>query len=467
MDSSDSDSDGFFSDIRQLRRQFGLSSAQTPKLPPTAGACAAQKLAAEHKGLSQRAPTEQQAPVEPEQTPASHSRTGPTSTTPLLSPSQRKQPKTTTPSRIPPRTPQSRVASPYTPRRSTQVTPARKPLAGVPTPTIENSSKRTDKGKGTPVTPTAFQLFGGRLEDGTPKSFQTMQSLWGRDDTADPLLARSAAPQKTPAGSSRTAVHSPWPTPTAGRGGLHTLEFGSPVPRRPQDSSPGGLLGSVEEALVTDADIDLAKRKLGEEQAITQQQILREIRERLLGFSNSSPDALGSSVTVVPGSVTLLCQFYTLGHGRLAYSDEGILWAGSTLGKIATVAQSNGGGIASNSEKAVLLFPWQRVTGLRRKTVDGQELVLMTVDDDLGIAFQGSEGWESRPAEELVKQMNKALEKTQAQQRSSSKQALVGPEHRVSGGMDAEAQIIGDLLALSQQISGPELGEQNISMALR
>ncbi|KAJ1818494.1 hypothetical protein LPJ60_004301 [Coemansia sp. RSA 2675] len=109
----------------------------------------------------------------------------------------------------------------------------------------------------------------------------------------------------------------------------------------PPANNETGLLGSVEDALVTDADIDVAKRKLGEEQAITRQQIISDIRERMMKFSISQ-----SAVAECGGwsewldSVTILCQFYTLGHGKLSYGKEGICWRGETLGPIATAAQT-------------------------------------------------------------------------------------------------------------------------------
>ncbi|KAJ2590605.1 hypothetical protein EV177_009038, partial [Coemansia sp. RSA 1804] len=69
---------------------------------------------------------------------------------------------------------------------------------------------------------------------------------------------------------------------------------------------------NVEEALVTEADLEASRRKLGEEYALTQQQIIRDIRDRLMGFAYSSFMFLDAIEW--RESVSLLCQFYTLGH---------------------------------------------------------------------------------------------------------------------------------------------------------
>ncbi|KAJ2908838.1 hypothetical protein GGI21_002486 [Coemansia aciculifera] len=171
---------------------------------------------------------------------------------------------------------------------------------------------------------------------------------------------------------------------------------GSPI------SGEDGLLGSVEDALVTDADIDVAKRKLGEEQAITRQQIISDIRERMIKFSLSPSVAESGVWHPWIDSVSILCQFYTLGHGKLAYGKEGVCWSGEALGPIATIAQtanvaqlSNDLGsdfvVTSHSPTeimTVLMFPWARISGLRHKSIDDEEYVMLTADDDLGVAFR-------------------------------------------------------------------------------
>ncbi|KAJ1736104.1 hypothetical protein LPJ61_000154 [Coemansia biformis] len=177
----------------------------------------------------------------------------------------------------------------------------------------------------------------------------------------------------------------------------------------------GGLLGKVEEAMVTEDDIEAARRKLGQEKVLTQQQMLREIRERLVTFA--CPLSEAASNEPWRDSATLLSQFHTFGHGRLTYTVQGIVWHGDMLGPVATVAQSmdtsdtpaNVDGRAAVTTTA-LVFPWVRVSGVREKTVDEASLLMATVDDDLGIAFQ-FERWNPVEGElaDLVDGMNRQL----------------------------------------------------------
>ncbi|KAJ2803737.1 hypothetical protein H4S07_004395, partial [Coemansia furcata] len=88
--------------------------------------------------------------------------------------------------------------------------------------------------------------------------------------------------------------------------------------------------------------------------------------------------------------------FYTLGHGKLTYGKEGICWRGEALGPIATITQTaaptfgNDLGISVPSPPApitALLFPWERISGLRQKSIDDEDYVMLTADEDLGVAF--------------------------------------------------------------------------------
>ncbi|KAJ2339769.1 hypothetical protein GGH91_004381, partial [Coemansia sp. RSA 2671] len=213
----------------------------------------------------------------------------------------------------------------------------------------------------------------------------------------------------------------------------------------PPANNETGLLGSVEDALVTDADIDVAKRKLGEEQAITRQQIISDIRERMMKFSISQ-----SAVAECGGwsewldSVTILCQFYTLGHGKLSYGKEGICWRGETLGPIATAAQTAVTTLGSDLDTRVhspttpttlLLFPWARISGLRQKSIDDEEYVMLTADEDLGVAFRVDGLVSSSGAiRTLVSEMAEALSQSSPrafaglQQVSAASNPLFAPE---------------------------------------
>ncbi|KAJ1996580.1 hypothetical protein H4R26_006143, partial [Coemansia thaxteri] len=92
-------------------------------------------------------------------------------------------------------------------------------------------------------------------------------------------------------------------------------------------------------------------------------------------------------------SATILCQFYTLGHGKVSYSEEGIRWYGEALGPVATVAQWTADKDVDRLDSpaatvTMLLFPWARISGLRRKFIDEEEYIMFTANDDLGVAFE-------------------------------------------------------------------------------
>ncbi|KAJ2558091.1 hypothetical protein EV175_000965 [Coemansia sp. RSA 1933] len=234
-----------------------------------------------------------------------------------------------------------------------------------------------------------------------------MRSLWSKETAASPL--------NTPTGQrlrlSPAVIHKRSPPPSGFKGLVFRLDAAEP-----SSTDPGqlGLLGSVEEALVTDADLEASRRKLGEEYALTQQQIIREVRDRVMAFACSSE--VGLRLAEWRESVSILCQFYTLGHGRLAFTKQGIVWCGYMLGPISAVSQSSDSSIASNDYEAAanttLLFPWTRVTSLRRKDIDDSCFVMATVDHDLGVAFNMGDHQSHEPASDIgamVAKMNELL----------------------------------------------------------
>ncbi|KAJ2853566.1 hypothetical protein GGI22_004822 [Coemansia erecta] len=209
-----------------------------------------------------------------------------------------------------------------------------------------------------------------------------MRSIWSKETSASPLHTPSGQRLRlSPVGISKRSPHS---------GGFKGLAFRldtcEPASNEPYSF---GLLGSVEEALVTDSDLEASRRKLGEEYALTQQQIIREVRDRIMAFSCPSDAKLG--ISEWRDSISMLCQFYTLGHGSLAFTKQGIVWCGYMLGPLASVSQtSDVNSVISDYKVAAnttLLFPWTRVTLLRRKDIDGSCFVMATVDHDLGVAF--------------------------------------------------------------------------------
>ncbi|KAJ2780568.1 hypothetical protein GGI15_003493 [Coemansia interrupta] len=189
-----------------------------------------------------------------------------------------------------------------------------------------------------------------------------------------------ATPQRTP--ESRMASlwddldASPWNKPRATPLSRRRTPLASPTVQR-----ASGPLGSVEDALVTPEDLERAERKLGASVALTQQQMLDDLRRRLVGFAGQ----LRQPPEMEAGrEATLLCQFHTMGHGRVALGDEGVGWQGAMLGPLGA---ADSPGDSAPTQPAVLLFPWRRVTAARRKHVDGRELLLLTVDEDLGLGF--------------------------------------------------------------------------------
>ncbi|KAJ2070018.1 hypothetical protein GGH13_004316 [Coemansia sp. S155-1] len=421
---SDSDSDDFFSDLRAMRQKFGLGDGPAPpplNAPshPTSKATAARPSTAK---------TGFKRPVVPAQSPArAHKRrslgahehetksvgvvptTGvsPAEIAALLSPRRQKQRtvgrsnssgnlaekqavSTSSSFHIPSRTPESRAATlrpnppPFTPTRSLSMAS----FASVTTPVTQRlDSRRKSRGKESPLPNSRFAIHDTNSQSPSPDSAAfASRGLWGTATVSSPshTPVRRQHLVLSPVGSSRRPF-----VPVAR--GLPIANGSPPV------NSGSGLLGSVEDALVTDADIDVAKRKLGEEQAVTRQQIISDIRERMMKFSISPSMA----VAEYDGwhswidSVTILCQFYTLGHGKLAYGKEGVCWRGEALGPIATIAQTtalgNELGIRVHSPAVpmtALLFPWARISGLRQKSIDDEEYVMLTADEDLGVAFR-------------------------------------------------------------------------------
>ncbi|KAJ2798864.1 hypothetical protein H4R20_004661 [Coemansia guatemalensis] len=193
-------------------------------------------------------------------------------------------------------------------------------------------------------------------------------------------------------------------------------------------SAHNGLLGEVEDAIVTEEDMELAKRKLGQEQTFTQQQIIREIRERIVGFVGTlDGEHLGEPWQ---NSVTLLGQFHTFGHGKLSYTRKGLVWKGDLLGPIATMAESMGYSdskvdIHMESNPTTLVFPWTRISSVRKKSIDENSLIMATVDEDLGIAFQmESQDEDANKIDALVDSMNDYLQKDLADRRAQPQNSL-------------------------------------------
>ncbi|KAJ2377008.1 hypothetical protein GGI05_006927, partial [Coemansia sp. RSA 2603] len=331
----DSDSDGMCSDIRLLRRSLGLSASAKKRPVESMDRAVESPVRRTQSPVRQRQILERtvESPVRPTQI-LERSAESPVLATQIL---KRTVESPIRPTHIPEQ-PQPHNPSQPKPPTTQPVTPGE--IAALLSP-----PKRTKRPR-IPSTHTSSTPPGthtGRTSL-TPQrtASSRMASLWASLD-ASPLPTR------------RTPLRSPQAVAQA-----------------------AGPLGSVEDALVTPADLDQAARKLGASRALTQQRQLEDLRRRLLQFAQP----LGEPHTAV--EATLLCQFHTMGHGHVSLAQRGVGWRGAMLGALGGDAETQ---TAQGLQMAELVFPWQRVTAARRKHVDGQELLLMTVDEDLGLGF--------------------------------------------------------------------------------
>ncbi|KAJ2541603.1 hypothetical protein GGF49_003519 [Coemansia sp. RSA 1853] len=385
MSLSDSDSDDFFSDIRSFRQKLGLSRGSSHAQPSNTDTKSSKRAAPEGSAVRQR--KQQCIDVEPDESgPRTSGTLGVVSAgeiAALISPHasrQRRRKKNTMDaphihaigspgSSIPVRTPESRITS----------IPVVQPVQATPT------AARREAGVIQPRVDTESRGF-------------NMRSVW---ESAE------ASPAGTPIRRIRPSLSKPEGSnisgPVAFDAGPNAGE------------TPSGLLGRVEDALVTDEDLSAATRKLGQSQTLTQQQIIRELRSRVLAFSTSLTEPVEQTGT----RATLLCQFHTLGRGTLSYSERGIEWRGDFLGPIANMAQSLSSETCDTcgTEDTELVFAWPRVSNLRVKDIDDDEFIMATVDSDLGIAFQLDLSAQS--AYSLVNRMNDYLRIALADERAA------------------------------------------------
>ncbi|KAJ2305427.1 hypothetical protein IWW55_001936 [Coemansia sp. RSA 2706] len=441
MTQSDSDSDDFFSDIKAFRRKLGLSKsppAPTPDAntgaPGTPSgkrpATPVRSAARPRKRRSIESMPEQPQPRPKSATPAAVGAVSAGEIAALLSPRtgrqrQRKRPASdANASSIPARTPESRITSPHGRLFSTDASPVTTPTAGPHAGSL-GQSERSRRNSGSPDS----ALF-------------SMRSLWDR---------AASSPLITPVRGTRLAAPLLESPRTTSKSANRNSILAADRLRAQSPQACGGLLGRVEEALVTDADLDAAKRKLGQEQALTQQQIMREIRERIVGFAAAQHD--DSVVEQCAHPATLLCQFYTFGHGALAYTRRGIVWQGELLGPIANVAQSIGAQATpfdgQPDAHTTLVFPWRRVSSLRVKCIDGGEFLMATVDADLGIAFRLSD---ADSVAGLADRMNAQLQEALAdhQPQSGGQEGSSEP----GAAVDRARELIRGLLGLAADQSG-------------
>ncbi|KAJ2851895.1 hypothetical protein IWW36_000668 [Coemansia brasiliensis] len=475
MNLSDSDSDDFFGDIRALRRKFGLSKAnkspakatnQTPSLnkqsgkrlaktplhsttskfnkkqsiednkinsstdsdnapAATLGIVSAGEIAAL---LSPRGTTRQRRKKKPVSSGMTSNANSAERTTRYLSESS--------PS-IPVRTPESRIADPHLLLTRSKTSPA--------TPTAAprgSSSKRTKTTIGSGRSPDMMKF--------------DLRSLWEKAD---------ASPLATPIGRNRL-LSSLKPSPGVQIRDTTPRNSAYSIANTFADSAldQGGLLGKVEEELLTKEDIEAAQRKLSQEQTLTQQQVIRDIRERITGFTNSSY-SVSAAMERLQCSVTLLCQFYTFGHGELAYDEQGIGWHGEFIGPIANVAQSldsAGQGVDNRLiANTTLLFPWLRISSVRLKSIDDKDYIMATIDSDLGIAFEL--GSTDASSTQIVQRMNQQHSKILAEHQLQQPKGSTVFE---SSGSSQETQELVSLLLSYAKTHDTEFEDLDIEQAM-
>ncbi|KAJ2199095.1 hypothetical protein IW139_001944 [Coemansia sp. RSA 353] len=388
MSLSDSDSDDFFSDIRKFRQQLGLSQGSGHTQPSDTRTTTCKRAAPE--GSADQKRKQQCTSAKPnEQGPRTSGTLGMVSAceiAAIISPrrsGQRQRKKNTIDaphihaigspsSSIPVRTPESRITS----------IPAVKPVQATPV-----------------ATPRASGVVQPRVDTGSSDRGFSMRSLW---ESAE------ASPAGTPIRRIRPSLSE---TESSNISGPVAFDTGSGA-----GEAQSGLLGRVEDAIVTDEDLSAATRKLGQSQTLTQQQIIREIRSRVLAFAVP----LSEPAELTETRATLLCQFHTLGHGTLSYSERGVEWRGDFLGPVANMAQSlsvEPCDTVQGTEDTELVFAWSRASNLRVKNIDGDEFIMATVDSDLGIAFQLD--LSEQDAHGLVNRMNDYLRIVLADERAA------------------------------------------------
>ncbi|KAJ2082223.1 hypothetical protein H4R24_001744 [Coemansia sp. RSA 988] len=482
---SDSDSDGFFSDIRAFRRELGLSSGlggsdkssitgttsdanSKEKNDPAAPASQSKRKAITPVGSHSRTLKRQSiADISTKPTKQKGAAAGPGVVSPgeiaaLLSPRGPRYRRRTeqigrgtdtfiidtddiavnnrlnTPLptyKTPERASKSQITSPNTTPQQSKLLAKLSPASAVSfSPQLQNNSA------------VAMGSSNGDNSDlpksssGSPSvvSSLTMRSMWGVESSPISTPPRCFQPT-SPLGSSKPSIG--MSTGNSGPADSHTYTGSALV--------HNGLLGEVEDAIVTDEDMEQARRKLGQEQTFTQQQIIREIRERVIGFVGTLDDE--HLVEAWRNSVTLLGQFHTCGHGKLSYNKIGLVWKGDMLGPIATMAEcmgySDGGiDIHTTSCATTLVFPWTRISNVRRKSIDENNLLMATVDEDLGIAFQmDSHEEDASKIDALVDNMNEYLKRDLTDRRTLSQntRATSNTSNNVSGTVSLSTNQLG------------------------
>ncbi|KAJ1677564.1 hypothetical protein EV182_005899, partial [Spiromyces aspiralis] len=210
-------------------------------------------------------------------------------------------------------------------------------------------------------------------------------------------------------------------------------------PRQPSQEDGGLTLGTFASVMVTDSDLDRAKRKLEQEETMTQQQIIKELRERLLGYRVESTSETGMPdprllLMAQPEQVGILAQYHTFGTGRLYMDAAALYWHGEFLGPISALDQekckdADTLSVSANAMSVTLRLSTESITSVRVKVIDDDPIMLATVEDDLGIGFMFPTACEAE-CRDCCARINAGIA-------AGARPAATSPPANVSGGSPA------------------------------
>ncbi|KAJ1901535.1 hypothetical protein LPJ66_000709 [Kickxella alabastrina] len=447
MNNSESDSDDFFSEIRALRQKFGLSKAKAKTKIPV------------------HTPTRDQ----PNTTTYSTYSNSPTPTMPIV-------PKQTAP--VPTTTLHNPTKLPSS--NSKSITPGELAALLLPRNAKRHKANRRTS-TGTTVPPVRTPESG--IVNAQSPLFRTSSHI------ASPALSSPASPLWSPIRRPFELQGSPTPTTIAvaaagslAVAGEEPADMVFDLASLDASESVIGPLGDLEETMMTERNLDQARLKLGQLQAETEQQIIKNLRDRLVGYTAE----VGFSAAAVAcewWSSVLLCQLRTMGHGELAFSDQAVVWRGQIIGPIKPVGEAAsavdfagdgaGAGVGGGGqmEDVVLEFPWLKVTALRRKSIDNDEFIMVTVDEDMPVAFQISTLRLSEHIDQRVAEMSARISRT-LKHRAQQHQQQEQQEHQqcdlLPDTLRETATLVESLLRLAschsdQQFSSLDIGRTMVA----
>ncbi|KAI7835119.1 hypothetical protein BX661DRAFT_176113 [Kickxella alabastrina] len=441
MNNSESDSDDFFSEIRALRQKFGLSKAKAKTKIPA------------------HTPTRDQ----PNATTYSTHSNSPAPTMPIVPKQAAPVPATTL------HNPTKLSGS-----NSKNITPGELAALLLPRNTKRHkANRRTSTG----ITVPPVRTPESEIVNAQSPLFRTSLHI------VSPALSSPASPLWSPIRRPFELQGSPTPTTTSAAAAAGSLAVAGEesadmvfdLASLDASESAIGPLGDLEETMMTERNLDQARLKLGQLQAETEQQIIKDLRDRLVGYT-AEVEFPAAAVACKWWSSVLLCQLRTMGHGELAFSDQAVVWRGQIIGpikpvgEVASVVDSAGDGASGGGqmEDVVLEFPWLKVTALRRKSIDNDEFIMVTVDEDMAVAFQITTLRLSENIDQRVADMSAQISRTlkhraqkQQQQKQEHQQCDLLPDT-----LRETATLVESLLRLASRHSDQQFSTLNIERTM-